>query len=352
MEAPAACRMRAMPDIPPSYGDPRDEYMAVRRHAGLLDRSDHGIVEVTGRDRGGFLHAMLSNDVKSLAAGQGCAATLLDVHGKVQVIVAVWVLEDRILLVTPPDMAEKLQEALDRHLFAEKVSLRNATGELWLLVLAGPETPSVVTRLTGAALPDTRWSHVAASLGDASLRVVRGGGETGELEAWLVASAADGERVRQEALAAGARPVGLLAQESLRIEAGTPRFGADADPSVLLPEIPSADLLSDTKGCYPGQEVVVRVRDRGHVNRHLRGLVLEGDGVPSRGAEVLVDGTSVGHVTSAAWSYGLERPIALAFVRRQHAAPGTAVVVRAGEKTVGASVSDLPFPREPGGARA
>jgi len=341
-----------MPDVPPSYGDPRAEYLAVRRHVGLLDRSDHGLVEVTGRDRVSFLHAMLSNDVKSLGPGRGCAATLLDVHGKVQVIVAVWVLDDRILLVTPPGMAEKLQEALDRHLFAEKVSLRNATGEIGFIVLAGPETPSLVARLTGAVLPEGRWSHVAASLGDVSLRVVRGGGETGEPEAWLVASAADGERVRQEALAAGARPVGLLAQESLRIEAGTPRFGADADTGVLLPEIPSADLLSDTKGCYPGQEVVVRVRDRGHVNRHLCGLVLEGDLVPPREAEVLVDGTSVGHVTSAAWSYALERPIALAFVRRQHAAPGTTVVVRVGEKTVGASVGDLPFPREPGEARA
>lgn len=334
-----------MADVPASYGDSRSEYEAVRRGVGIIDRGDHGLVEVTGRDRASFLHAMLSNDVKSLAAGQGCAATLLDIHGKVQVIVAVWVLEDRILIVTPPAMAEKLQEALDRHLFAEKAYLRNATGEPSLLMLAGPETPSLVRRLTGVAVSEAPWSHAAASMDGIDVRVVRGGRETGEIEAWLVSSASDGPRVWQEALAAGARPVGRVAQESLRIEAGTPRFGHDADPSVLLPEIPSADLLSNTKGCYPGQEVVVRVRDRGHVNRHLRGLVLEGDGVPSREAEVLVDGTSVGHVTSAAWSYALERPIALALVRRQHAAPGTAVVVRVGEKTVGASVSDLPFPR-------
>ena len=334
-----------MADALASQGDPRQDYLAVRGRVGVLDRRDRGVVEVTGRDRATFLHAMLSNEVKSLAPGQGCAATLLDVHGKVQVIVAVWVLEERILLVTPPGMAEKLQEALDRHLFAEKVSLRNATGEMAFVVLAGPETPALVSRLTGATLPVAAWSHVTASLGGAHVRVVRGGGETGETEAWLVSSASAGSRIHQEALRAGARPVGLAAEESLRIEAGTPRFGADADPGVLLPEIPSATLLSDTKGCYPGQEVVVRIRDRGHVNRLLRGLVLDRGGVPSRGAEVLVDGTSAGHVTSGAWSYALERPIALAFVGRQHAAAGTAVAVRVGERTVGASVSDLPFRR-------
>src|SRR5204862_352867 len=93
-------------------------------------------------------------------------------------------------------------------------------------------------------------------------------------------------------------------------------------------EIPSERLLSHTKGCYPGQEVVVRVRDRGHVNRHLRGLLVDGDEVPAPGAEVVADGTVVGRVTSATRSLGLQRPIALAFVRRQHA-PGAPVGVRA-----------------------
>jgi folate-binding protein YgfZ len=323
----------------------RSEYEAVRRHAGLLDRGDSGVVEVTRRDRATFLHAMLSNDVTALAPGQGCTATLLDVHGRVQVILAVWVLPDRILLVTPPGMAEKVVEMLDRYLFAEKVSLRDATGETAFVVLAGPETPALVSRLAGVALPDAAWSHREGSLGGTAVRVVRGGDETGEVEAWLVGSAGDGPRLRQAALAAGARAIGPAAEESLRIEAGTPRFGADADPSVLLPEIPAAHLLSHTKGCYPGQEVVVRIRDRGHVNRHLRGLVLEGERVPSRGAEVTVDGASAGHVTSAAWSFALERPVALAFVRRQHAADGTSVTVRIDESAVGAAVSDLPFRR-------
>src|SRR5918996_3978556 len=114
--------------------DPRAEHTAVRTRAGVIDRRDHGVLEVTGRDRATFLHALLSNDVKSLAAGQGCAATLLDVHGKVEVVLLVWVLDDRILLVTPPGTAASTLEALDRYLFSEKAVLRDA-GEDWALLL-------------------------------------------------------------------------------------------------------------------------------------------------------------------------------------------------------------------------
>src|SRR5919201_45852 len=89
-------------EIPLDYGDAAAEYRAVREGVGVIDRRDSGVLEATGRDRASFLHALVTNDVKALAAGQGCAAALLDVHGKVQVMLLVWALEDRIVLVTPP----------------------------------------------------------------------------------------------------------------------------------------------------------------------------------------------------------------------------------------------------------
>ena len=127
--------------------------------------------------------------------------------------------------------------------------------------------------------------------------------------------------------------------------AGTPVFPEDIGPSVLLPEVPFADLVSYAKGCYIGQEVIVRIRDRGHVNRLLRGLVLEGETVPEAGGPVLAGDAEVGKVTSAAWSYSLGRPVALALVRRQHADAGTAVTVRVEDAAVRATVADLPFAR-------
>jgi aminomethyltransferase len=77
----------------------------------------------------------------------------------------------------------------------------------------------------------------------------------------------------------------------------------------------------------------------------LRGLVLEGRDVPPPGAEVVADDAAVGKVTSAVWSLGLERPIGFAFVRRQHAEPGTRVTVRHDGHATAASVSALPFTR-------
>src|SRR5215468_9636469 len=293
-----------------------EEYAQVRQRVGLLDRSDFGVLDLTGRDRATFLHALVSNEIKALGAGQGCAATLLDVHGKVQVVLFVWVADDRIFVVTPPAMAAKAAEALDHYLFSEKVAIEDVSRGHALALLAGPEARATIERLSGACPPEKAWSHVAAKLGETPVRLVSGGGETGEAEVWVMYPLA------------AAPPIGREAYDALRIEAGTALFGHDVDESVLLAEIPFESLLSHTKGCYPGQEVVVRIRDRGHVNRMLRGLALEGDQVPPQGAEIAIDDAPIGKVTSAAWSFGLARPIALGFVRRQHAEAGTRVAVR------------------------
>ncbi len=331
-------------EIPSDYGDAAAEYEAMRHRSGIRDASDAGLLDVTGRDRGSFLHAMVSNDVKSLAPGRGCAAAFLDVHGKVQVFMTVLALEDRLLVLVPAGMAAKTLESLDRYLFSEKAYFRDASGESFVFEVAGPDTPRLIHDLTGVEIPDAPWAHVAASIDAVAVRIVRSTG-TGEPSVVILGAAADASRTWNAATGAGARPVGARAFEAIRIEAGTPTFGADADDDVLLPEIPFLDRVSYTKGCYIGQEVVVRIRDRGHVNRMLRGLELEGDAVPPRGARVVADDGDVGHVTSAAWSFGAKRPIALAMVRRQHADAGTRVTVDVDGRRLPAIVSDLPFTR-------
>jgi folate-binding protein YgfZ len=332
-------------EVPVSYGDPTGEYAAVRRAVGLIDRGDLGAFAVTGRDRAAFLHALLSNDIASLAAGQGCRATLLDIHGKVQVTLVILAAEDKLLVLTPPAMAAPALEALDRYLFSEKVYFKDVTEDTVTLVLAGPHAPEVVRRLAVNLPGDAPWSHAGTAVDGMEVRLVRAGIETGEAEIWLIAGSGEGPALWRTLVAAGARPVGLAAREALRIEAGSAVHGRDVDGGVLLPEIPFDDLVSYTKGCYVGQEVVVRIRDRGHVNRHLRGLLVDGAEVPPAGAPVYAGEAEIGRVTSAAWSYGLGRPVALAFVRRQHADPGTAVAVSGGERRLAATVSALPFAR-------
>ena len=332
-------------ELPLDYGDPGAEYTAVRAAVGLIDASDAGVVEVIGRDRAGFLHAMLSNDIKALAPGRGCRAAFLDVHGKVRALLVAWVLEDRILLLTPHGLAAKTVQDLDQYLFSEKVTFRDATGDVTLLLLAGPGAPALARRVSGVGVPEAPWAHAAATVQGTAVRLVRGAGETGEPEVWLAGAADDGAALWSAVQQAGARPVGLTARESLRIETGTPRLGHDVDETVLLPEIDVQDYVSYTKGCYLGQEVIVRIRDRGHVNRHLRGLRLEGQTVPSPRDAIVAAGQDVGRVTSATWSLGLGRPLALGFIRRPYAEPGTSVAVRTPAGELAAVVSALPFAR-------
>ena len=97
---------------------------------------------------------------------------MLDIHGKVQVVLFVWVADDRIFVVTPAAMAAKTAEALDHYLFSEKVAIEDVSREYALFVLAGPAARETTTRLVGATPPDSPWSHVAAKLGETPIRLV------------------------------------------------------------------------------------------------------------------------------------------------------------------------------------
>jgi folate-binding protein YgfZ len=336
-------------ELPFSYGDPRTEYRAVRTAAGVIDQSHSSVLEVTGRDRVAFLQGMLTNDLKVLTPGKGCLAAFLDAHGKVQALLTVLVLDDRLLLMLNGGSAEKTLQALDKFLISEKVNFRDVSAESALFLIAGPSTPAVIERLTGEPPLPTPWAHAERKAGEIALRVITGGGETGETEGWLYASALEGERLWRATLEAGSpvglRPVGVTAFDVLRVEAGTPWYGHDVDETVLLPEIPLESYVSYTKGCYIGQEVVARVKYRGHVNRSLTGLTFDGDRVPRNGAVIEKDNRQVGRVTSAVKSFALSRPIALAFVRREHVEPGTLVTVRDNDLTLTARVTALPFYR-------
>jgi folate-binding protein YgfZ len=146
-----------------------------------------------------------------------------------------------------------------------------------------------------------------------------------------------------EALVArGARPCGLEALEARRVEVGVPRIGLDMDGGTLALEVPVEEAISTRKGCYLGQEVVARGTARGHVNRRLVGLMLEGP-VPPVGALLVRDGAECGRLTSVARSFATGGHVALGFVRREHWEPGTQLGVRHGHAVTLARVATLPL---------
>jgi folate-binding protein YgfZ len=135
----------------------------------------------------------------------------------------------------------------------------------------------------------------------------------------------------------------MAALDLLRVEAGWPWFGVDFDETNLLMESLTRDHVSFTKGCYIGQEVVIRVEHQGHVNKKLCGLRISGQVVPAGGASILSGDRKVGTVTSAVRSPALKSVIALGIVRREVWDPGTTLRIASGDHSLEAEVSPLPF---------
>src|SRR5262249_10500842 len=231
--------------VPEQFGDAAGEYRQARSGAVVFDASPRSKVEVRGPDAARFLHNLSSNDILGLAPGASCEAFLLNakarVLGHVVISRATGPDGETFWLDAAPGFGGKIAQHLDRFLVSEQVEIADRTTAFAQLHLAGPAAPSLVSTL-GLASPRRN-----DALGIPGFDLVCGPEQAPDLWKALVA--------------AGARPAGLLAYEPLRIEAGTPVYGLDVDESVLAPEVGrTRQAISYTKGCYLGQEPVVRVR--------------------------------------------------------------------------------------------
>jgi folate-binding protein YgfZ len=329
------------------FGDVSVEYRAIRAAAGLFDLSYRRKLSVTGTDRTTFLQGMLSNDVRGLVPGQGCLAAFLTIQGRVVATPRVYVRADDVVLDVEPETAARLQGGLLAHVVADEVEIEDVTAGMATLAVQGPNSDAVLAAATGSPPVFAReLDHRMCAVGGHEVTVARVR-EMGELgfELFVQATAA-GEVWRlllESGGVLGLRPVGGTAAEICRVEAGRPRDGVDMDPSRLLLEVGLDVAISSTKGCYIGQEVIERGTARGQVNRKLVGLRVLDETVPVPGARVEATGREVGVVTSAVRSPALGRPVAMAYIRREHLAPGTRLTVEVPGGTAAAEVCPLPF---------
>jgi len=335
-------------ELPERFTDPVQEYQAVRTKAGLIDLSFRVQVRMTGEDRVSFLHGMLSNDIKGLRTGEGCAATFLTEQGRIVADLRVYALDNCFLLDLDARIKEKTLETLSRFLVADDVELEDLSGTQITLALQGPLATEVLAA-AGVQLSLTKaFQHAEATLADTSMRILRVS-DTGEDGYELFVSCERIEAVWQALLEAGKPvglcPVGLTALNTLRVEAGIPWYGVDMDEGRIVLEVGLEEAVSFTKGCYIGQEVVERATARGHVNRKLSGLLVQGNTPPARGDKLFHDSQEVGWVTSVAVSPRLGRPIALGYVRREYQGQGTQLRIDRHGTPVIAEVTALPFPR-------
>jgi len=305
------------------------QYRQLREECGLLDRCERGKLAVRGAEAAEYLQGQLTNDVEGLAPGEGCYAALLDRKGHLQGDMRVLrTAPDEIWIDTEPDALQAVRRHLEMYKIGREVELVDLTAERAILSLIGPRSVEIAGT---AALPE--HSSESASVGGVECLAV--GAHDG---VDLIAAAGDAERLREALLAAGAAEVSPAAAEVLRIEAGTPRFGAEMSGETMPAEAGIVEAAVDfEKGCYIGQEPVARLHYKGRPNRHLRGLELSAPAAP--GTALRLGEREVGRIGSACVSPA-RGPIALAIVRRE-AEPGAELV--AGEDGVTARVVDLPF---------
>jgi tRNA-modifying protein YgfZ len=305
------------------------QYRQLREECGLADRSSRGKLTLGGADAVEYLQSQLTSDVEALAPGEGQYAALLDRKGHIQADMRVLrTAAGELWVDTEPEGLEAARDHLQTYRIGRQVELADVTAERAILSLIGPRSAEVAGL---AALPE-HACRPAPVAGVECLAVGTAGGVD------LIAAAADAARLRGALLDAGAVEVGAEAVEILRIEAGTPRFGAEMGAETMPAEAGIVErAVSFDKGCYIGQEPVARLHYRGRPNRSLRGLRLSAPA--AAGAPLRLGEKEVGRVGSACVSPALG-PIALAIVRRE-AGPGDALAV--GEDGVTARVVDLPF---------
>jgi tRNA-modifying protein YgfZ len=305
------------------------EYRAGHEGAGLVTLA-RATLDVSGPKRQDYLHAMLSNDVKSLRPGEGCRAASMSSKGSLQAIVRVLADASVVVLETEQERLEPVLRTLEHHKVGAPV--RFATRPVDVIGVLGPRAPEILAA-AGAELPAAALdAHRETRVADQPLRVVRAGDLPGGGFVLHVAHEAGGA-VLAALEARGAVPVGRDALDALRVEAICPWYGKDVAEDNLLHETGLLAVLhSPTKGCYVGQEVVARLESRGgNVNKALRGLRLSAPA--AAGAAVTAAGKEIGWLTTCAVSPRLG-PIALGYVHRSHFAPGTPVEVNGARATV------------------
>jgi folate-binding protein YgfZ len=350
-EAGAAWGTVAGREVARHFGDGAGEYRAVRQGAGLAERGDRARIRMWGKDPARMLHGLITNDLLKAEPGRGVYAAMLTPKGRMIADLRAFRRADGEVLV---DIGREALEGTRDHLkkfvppmFAKWADATEAVAHLGLY---GPRSREVLAVVLGAEVPAAAEEDAFAEPEWNGTRLlVATTREAGLEEGFdLFVAAEEAAGVWTALREAGALPVGFGALETLRIEAGRPRYGTELTEETIPTEAyESAGLMSRAisfgKGCYTGQEVIIRIAHRGHVNRHLRGLRLGDAPAPAARAPLHhpETGKDVGWITSAAFSPLLGETIALGYLRRE-VEPGMEVRVGVADGPP-ARVAGLPF---------
>jgi folate-binding protein YgfZ len=325
--------------LPDSFGDWRTEYRRLHESVGLVDKNYRSYLEFTGPDRVRYVNAILTNDIKGLKENHGTVSLFLNPQGHIQAEIETYALGEKLFCVSYAMIRERLIPALDKYIIMDDVTLTDRTEEYATLAVEGPRAAGVAAAVSGVDLNGLDELEMReANVGGVPCRVSKrspGGVARAEFlvesgraeELWKILA----EAVRKE----GGGPVGYRAVNTVRLERGTPWFGYDFGERQIPHEAGLQEThISYTKGCYTGQEIVERVRSRGHVNRVRVSLKFDLAAEPAANAVLWAEGKELGIVTRTGFSPGVDAWIGMGYVRREKAGVGTELAVAEGKAIV------------------
>ena len=321
-----------------AFGDSSGELKALRHSAGVYDLGWRAKLIGTGEDRVRWFNGMVTNNIKDLQQTHGAYTFLLNAQGQIQGDMYVYNRGDYMLVDTDFAQAARVREIFEKYIIMDDVAIEDASEKLSAIGLQGPGATDVLQRLGHDVSGLVPLEIMDTKLGEAGISIVRTDSPLPTFEIW--ASVPNLPTAWASLIAAGAKPVGFEAYESVRILAGRPRYGMDIGERDLPQETAQDRALNFRKGCYVGQEIVERIHSRGKVHRSLAGLVISGP-QPAPGTAVEVAGKQIGEIRSVTSLplNGSTRSFALASLRRD-AIPADATI-QVGSST--ATFSELPF---------
>jgi folate-binding protein YgfZ len=290
-----------------------------------------------------FLNGLITNDMKTLAENRWMPAAFPTVQGRLIGAVRVVRLKDAFVIDTDAESHEAVLKTVSRFTLAGDFHVKDLTSETALLSVQGKRAVEVVEKVLKTSVSDlprdgvleTNWQNTPVTIIRAT--------HTAEDGFDILIDSAQGAQLRQALIDADAQVVSPDVFEVLRIEAGIARFGHDVDETNVVTETNLDDAVSYTKGCYVGQEIIVRIKHRGHVAKKLTGLRFQTEKRIEPGTIIKSsDGKEIGKLTSTAFSPKLEATIGLGYVRYEFLNPGTTVVI---EPEIQATTAELPFIR-------
>ncbi len=311
-------------EMPVQYEGVRTEHLAVRTACGVFDVSHMGEIATEGPGAEALLQRLLSNDVSRLPVGGAQYAVICREDGGILDDLFTYRLaEDRYLTVTNAANHERDLAWFREHAAGFDCEVRDAIAAYAMLAVQGPEARAIVGRLAEGALPERM--HAATLRVAGAEMLVCGTGYTGEDGVELLLDPEAAPRVWDALVAEGARPAGLGARDTLRLEVCFHLYGNDMDETRNPIEAGLGWVCKEQTG-FIGAEAVAAARERGTAER-LVPFVLTGAGIPRQGNPILAAGERVGIVTSGTLSPCLERGIGMGYVRAELAEPGTEVEV-------------------------